>query len=116
MPLGHSEIQTAQPQQDQAQNTVRIYGTSDLIEVEGSVSGCDEYNFEDAHFMVIGAVSQVRVRVWYTDNGVWAISASQAAEGMKILPVRIEGGAGTYSPTAVIEGVRLVIHERGGKA
>jgi hypothetical protein len=91
---------------------VIFYGTSDdLIEVEGKVPGCNEYAADDAHFMVIGETAQVRVRVWYTSDGLWAISASQAAEGMDILPVRIEGGSGQPSVRAVVDAARLITRE-----
>lgn len=40
--------------------TVTLYGASDdLIEVEGDVSGCDEYNADDEHFVLIGLEAKV---------------------------------------------------------
>jgi hypothetical protein len=102
-----------EPEGPAPDNTVTIYGSSDdLIEVDGTVAGCDEYPSEDSHFMLIGDGRQVRVRCWFTKAGLWAIAASQAAEGMDILPVRIEGGTSQHSVKAIVENVRLVIHEQ----
>lgn len=89
---------------------VVLYGASDdLIEVEGKANGCGEYNAEDEHFVLIGAEEKVRVRVWYTDRGVWAVAAAPVDEGVPMLPVLITGVG--YSARATVEGVGLVVHE-----
>lgn len=55
-----------------------IYGASDdLIEVEGDLEGCDEYNGEEAVFAIAG----LKVTVEYADAGVWAIKVAQLDEG-----------------------------------
>jgi hypothetical protein len=94
---------------------VKIYGggpTADLIHIEGQADGCQEYVSSDAHFMLLGSDSQVRIRCWFTKHNVFAISASQSAEGTDILPVYIAGGANGYSVVAYVADVRTVIHEQ----
>lgn len=89
---------------------VTPYGASDdLIEVEGNVSGCDEYNADDAHFVLVGEVGKVRLRVWYTRRGVWAIAAAPVEEDARTLPVMID--AEGYSAHAHVEGVQMVVRE-----
>lgn len=88
---------------------VTFYGASDdLIEVEGDVPGCDEYNGEDAHFIVVGFEGKVRVRVWYTEHGVWAIAVAPVHERTPMLPVQITGSG--YSARAV-DTVHIVVRE-----
>lgn len=104
--------QDANREQDEQSGTVRIFGLNDdLIEVEGFVAGCDEYNVSDGTFMLIGDSAQVRVRCQFGANGLWSLGASQAVEGAEILPVTIEGGSSTYSPTLIASGVKLVVRE-----
>jgi hypothetical protein len=51
-------------------STVTFYGSSDdLVEVEGDVPGCDEYNAEAAAFELAG----LRIGVEYVKGGVWEI-------------------------------------------
>lgn len=91
-------------------STVTLYGASDdLIEIEGDVSGCDEYNAEDEHFVLVGTEAKVRVRVWFTRRGVWAIAVAPCDEDVPMLPVQITGSG--YSARAVVDDVHLVIHE-----
>lgn len=93
-------------------NTIKLYGASDdLIEVEGDVSGCDEYNGADAHFVLVGASAQTRIRVWYTARGVWAISAAPTDEDVAMLPVSINNAETGYSAEATVEGVHTIIRE-----
>lgn len=89
---------------------VVIYGSSDdLIEIEGACKGCDEYNEDDATFVLIGGEARTLVHVRYADFGVWAITVSLAGEDIPMLPVAITGSG--YTAKATIEGVDLVIHE-----
>lgn len=91
-------------------NPVTISGASDdLIEIEGSAPGCDEYNVEDAHFVLTGPAGGVRVRVWYDKDGVWAIAVRQIAEDVPMIPVALTGAG--YSVVAVVADVDLVIQE-----
>lgn len=54
--------------------TVTIYGASDdLIEVEGDVPGCDEYNSIDAPLYVELSTGDA-FKVEYTDEGVWRVT------------------------------------------
>lgn len=95
-------------------STIQIYGASDdLIEIEGNCPGCDEYNAEDAAFLVSGdyngTPARAKVRVIYNADGVWAITVSQAAEGDSLLPCVIETGAPAgYSAVASFDDVDRV--------
>lgn len=92
---------------------VTIYGASDdLIDVEGDCPGCDEYNAEDATFVVQCTTGTARVRVRYTDDGVWAIECSQVDETIPLPPVSLTSE--TYSARAVIGDVKLVVRDGGG--
>lgn len=94
-------------------DTVTIYGASDdLIEVDGHVTGCDEYPSEDDHFVLIGEAGKVRVRVWYTERGLWAIAAAPVDEDTPMLSLALSAGEKNYTAQAVVEGVDLVIRER----
>lgn len=98
-----------------AEHTVVLYGASDdLIEVEGDAPGCDEYPAEDAHFVLVGAVAKVRVRVWYTRRGVWAVAAAPVEEDTPMLPVALTGSG--YSARATVEGVTMVVREADADA
>jgi len=58
---------------------VKFYGASDdLIEVEGDVPGCDEYNGEHGVFTVGGLV----IAIDYT--GIWAIRVAQVDEDVPV--------------------------------
>lgn len=93
-------------------STIVLYGASDdLIEVEGDRPGCDEYNAEDQHFVLAGANGTVRVRVWYTRRGLWAIAAAPVDEDTPMLPVAIEAGEKGYTAKATVHGVELVVAE-----
>ena len=92
--------------------TVTLYGASDdLIEIEGDVPGCDEYNAEDEYFVLIGLEAKTRVRVWFTRGGVWAIAAAPVGEDIPMLAVVIEASERGYSARATVDGVHLVVHE-----
>lgn len=98
------------PRTDQSGSVVTLYGASDdLIEVEGTAPGCDEYNEEDAHFVLTGDKGAVRIRVWYTRRGVWAIAVAPVEEDAPMLPVQITGSG--YTAQAIVGGVRLVVKE-----
>lgn len=90
---------------------VTLYGASDdLIEVEGDVAGCDEYSAEDAHFLLVGTEGRrVRVRVWYTRRGLWAIAAAPIEEDKPMLPLEITGSG--YTARALVRDVEMVVHE-----
>lgn len=89
---------------------VTLSGASDdLIEVEGDVPGCDEYNADDAHFVLASPEGSVRVRVWFTKHGIWAIAAAPVDELEPMLPVHLTGEG--YSAKARVEGVKLVVRE-----
>jgi hypothetical protein len=94
-------------------SVVTIYGASDdLIEVEGDAPGCDEYNGDDEHFVLVGEEGKVRVRCWYTKRGVWAIAAAPVEEDARTLSVTIHGTG--YTAHATVENVDLVIREAPG--
>jgi hypothetical protein len=62
---------------------VVIYGASDdLIEVEGDVPGCDEYNDEAATFVLTGDGGQVRVGMRYGRSGCWEATIAPLDEGV----------------------------------
>lgn len=64
----------------EATEFVTFYGASDdLIEVEGALKGCDEYNGEKARFQVCGLI--VTVEFGSTTNGCWSVTVGQVAEG-----------------------------------
>ncbi len=61
---------------------LRFYGASDdLIEIEGDVPGCDEFNAEKAIFEVAG------LRIAFEYAGTWEIAVAQVDESV---PVRVE--------------------------
>lgn len=93
-----------------AEGSIFIFGSSDdLIEVEGQVKGCDEYNEEDATFVVMGTECSTRVRVRYERDGVWSISVAPIEEDFPMVPCSIEGKG--YTARARFEGVAMVIRE-----
>lgn len=66
---------------------IAFYGASDdLIEVEGSIPGCDEFNGENESFVVCG----LRVEVGYTPRGVWDLTISQIDEGVPVTAERMK--------------------------
>jgi hypothetical protein len=74
--------------------TISFSGTSDdLIEVEGNVPGCDEYNHEWATFHVAG----LRVRVSYEEDGVWSVWAAQISEDVPVTATNVDLRAVGYS-------------------
>lgn len=78
-------IQTPEAIQE-AHNYVTFYGSSDdLIEVDGSIPGCDEYTGESADFDIAGLI----VRVFYNDGGCWSIAVGQIDEDVPVL-ARVE--------------------------
>lgn len=91
---------------------VEIYGASDdLIEVEGTVPGCDEYPCAEAVFVLIGPAGQARVGVRYGSNGCWAIEVGPLGEDVPMLACAIEGRG--YSARAVFDGVTTVVKTDG---
>lgn len=69
---------------------VAFYGASDdLIEVEGYVSGCDEYSAELAVFVVAG----LRVTVSYGAKGTWGIKVDQIDEAVPVTATDLTLGA-----------------------
>lgn len=73
-----------------------IYGSSDdLIEVEGDVPGCDEYNVEKAVFVTAG----LRIHVKYDDGGCWRIGAVPFAEDVEVAvtDIRLDVADNGYS-------------------
>lgn len=97
-------------------DAVYFSGSSDdLIEVEGKVPGCDEYNSEDEHFLAIGPAGKVRLRVWFTRRGLWAIAIAPVAEDVPMLAVSFEAVQTGYSARALVEGVEMVVHEAKGE-
>ncbi len=101
---------------------VTVYGASDdLIEVEGDVPGCDEYNGELSQFLLTGGDRALRVRVRYDDDesGCWGIEVAPRDEDTAMLPVvisqqpRMDGEGVGYSARAVVSGVDAVVLESG---
>lgn len=96
---------------------VTIYGSSDdLIEIDGDVRGCDEYNGERASFVLVGGEAQLHVRVEYTKGGVWEIAVAPVDEGVPMLPVEICAAERGYSAQAIVKGVSSVIREADSDA
>lgn len=66
-------------------SSLTFYGASDdLIEVEGAFT--EEYSREDGQFLVIDGERHLRVRVWYTEQGTWAVAAWQLSEDFPGIP------------------------------
>ena len=62
-----------------ATHTVRIYGASDdLIEIEGDIPGCDEYNEVCAYFQIAG----LQIGVEYA--GTWEVAVGQIDEDVPV--------------------------------
>ena len=62
-----------------------FYGASDdLIEIDGAFS--EEYGREDGHFLVIDGERHMRVHVFYTSQGTWAVACWQLSEAMPAIP------------------------------
>lgn len=82
---------------------VLFYGASDdLIEVEGEIPGCDEYNAEDASFVVVcenGSVCIVRVN--YTSEGTWQVGVRPIGENVP-MPEAFVSGEGYTARISVI--------------
>jgi hypothetical protein len=91
-------------------HTVTINGASDdLIEVLGDAPGCDEYNADDAVFVLVGDHGfSARVRVAFVD-GVWEIGVGQLDETSPLLPMRLDSVG--YTTRATIENVAIVTRE-----
>lgn len=77
-------------------DTVTIYGSSDdLIEVKGTVPGCDEYNGERAVILVFGAdnASVTQLRLDYDSDGfpgLWAITVGPTDDGVPMVPCTVD--------------------------
>lgn len=92
--------------------TVVFYGASDdLIEVEGDVTGCDEYTAdhnECLSFVVVGdANCSTRVALSYEKDGIWAAMLGQVNEDTPMLPAAVTSE--NYTARVTFEGVRIVI-------
>lgn len=62
-------------------NEVIFYGSSDdLIEVDGTIPGCDEFNESEGSFEVAG----LRIDVEYQSNGCWSVRACQVDESVPV--------------------------------
>lgn len=98
---------------ERAAEAVYVSGASDdLIEIEGSCSGCDEYPGHDEHFVLTGTGGRsVRVRVWYTRRGLWAIAVAPVDEGLPMLPVALDGAENGYSARLMVPDVLNIVHE-----
>ena len=58
-------------------SALKIYGASDdLIEIEGTIPGCDEYNAERAYFQVAG----LQIGIEFAGPGTWEIAVGQIDE------------------------------------
>lgn len=94
---------------------VYIYGTSDdLIEIEGSCPGCDEYSAFGADresFLFIGPTGKTRVQVSYVTPGVWSIAVAPVGEDVPMLPVSFQPIRQGHSARALVQGVEMVVHE-----
>lgn len=70
-------------------STVTIYGASDdLVEIEGSIVGADEYS-SDGHWVGVmeapdGGTAYVYVD--YRDNGTWTVALGQYEEEFNLPP------------------------------
>ncbi len=94
---------------------VIIYGASDdLIEVDGSAPGCDEYGGETAEMLLWDDhdTAGLRVTVEYR-HGCWMVGVAPADDGIPMLPVVIDqttyhDGSIGYSARATVSGVGSV--------
>lgn len=77
--------------------TVKFYGSSDdLVEVEGTAPGCDEFNVggaEYANFHIAG----LAIRVEYAGNGCWSILVGQIDEDTPVTAKNITLVADGYT-------------------
>lgn len=101
-------------------HTVTIYGASDdLIEIEGTAPGCDEYNSEAATFIVRGEqhddliAGRTRVTVAYVAPGVWSLDLAPVDDGIPMVPCVVDlseryDGTPGYSARARFDGVERV--------
>ena len=93
-------------------SVITIYGASDdLVEVEGTVPGCDEYPTEDVWLRVIGEGKTTRIRVRFGDAGTWAITVAPLDEDVPMHEVTIQQAPRGHSALAIVAGVEQVIHE-----
>ncbi|HEX7088702.1 MAG TPA: hypothetical protein VF192_01120 [Longimicrobiales bacterium] len=95
---------------------VSIYGESDdLIEVAGNVRGCDEYNAEEATFVLIGKRdgqdARMRVRVKFEDAGLWSVCVIPDDEDVPLLAAGLKLSERGYSTELVVENVERVYRE-----
>lgn len=95
--------------------TVKFYGSSDdLVEVEGEAPGCDEYNADQASFLVACEGDKAcAVRVAYTFAGTWLVSIAPVSEGIE-LPFATVRAEGSYSASLTITGVLYVTRSDDG--
>jgi hypothetical protein len=90
-------------------HTAVFYGSSDdLVEVDGTAPGCEEYNTEDATFVVMcGEQGAVHLRVQYDD--VWSITVAPLDEDTPMPAVAMD--ADRYTARARVEGVVRVVRQ-----
>lgn len=102
--------------------SVVISGASDdLVEVEGSVPGCDEYYVLGDGCILLrvegvrdGAPATARVHVQYEKDGVWSMRIAQAGEDVPLLPCVLDSGSPRgYTVIANFDDVRRVVAETG---
>ena len=96
---------------------VTFYGASDdLIEVLGTVPGCDEYATDDATFLIIGGDRRCYVRVRFESNGCWSVALWPAEEGVPMPAAAITlRGDTPYSAQAVFDGIDHVARVSAGR-
>lgn len=62
-------------------SALKFYGASDdLIEVEGDIPGCDEYNAEHAYFQIAG----LQLALEFGGDGTWEIAVGMVDEDVPV--------------------------------
>lgn len=110
-----AEAPATETEVEAVRDVVRIYGCSDdLVQVEGGVPGCDEYNTDDLYLTLHGDGRATVIRASYEDRGVWAIEAAplENENGLPMHLVTIEQGTDDgscrYSALATVHGVTSI--------
>lgn len=89
-----------------ADAVVKIYGASDdLIEIEGTVRGCDEYNYESG--IILFEPSGDRLTITYDEwSGFWKITPVHVTGALRMDVERMKDVApeDLYSDTATVSG------------
>lgn len=86
-------------------STVTIYGTSDdLVEIEGSVPGCDEYNVHRG--TIVFEPTGDRFSICYSERGTWDLKLEACTGRLSIEFVRAPGGVNPcpYTDTVTVSG------------